>query len=227
MVERPPPEREVEGSIPSGPACPDSSADRVLASEARSRAFESRSGHFQLDVAQPGSAPPWGGGTVGLNPGVRVVHLIHMKTCVACGQTKPLNEFRSQLKRGRTQIVGRCRDCDREYHRKWDREHIKQRRQGHRETSARIKVRNRTAIYDYLASHPCVDCGESDPVVLEFDHKPDAGKAANVSDMTSRRLSLAAVFREVSKCEVRCANCHRRKTAMEQGWCAPDSRYIG
>lgn len=70
--------------------------------------------------------------------------------------------------------------------------------------------------YDYLASHPCVDCGETDPIVLEFDHLRD--KTAGISKMVHDVRSFSAIEAEIAKCEVRCANCHRRKTAKDFEW---------
>jgi len=61
--------------------------------------------------------------------------------------------------------------------------------------------------------HPCVDCGECDPIVLQFDHT--RGKKFNIGDAGRKGLSLPVVLREISKCEVRCANCHQRKTARD------------
>jgi len=78
------------------------------------------------------------------------------------------------------------------------------------------RIRNRKYVYEYLLVHPCVDCGETDPVVLTFDHICD--KKMNVSKMIRQGRSFEKLKEEIEKCEVRCANCHARKTAKEQGW---------
>ena len=71
-------------------------------------------------------------------------------------------------------------------------------------------------LFNYLETHPCVDCGESDPVVLEFDHVRGK-KSYNVSMMGWVGFPWDSLLREIAKCEVRCANCHRRKTAERKG----------
>jgi hypothetical protein len=71
-------------------------------------------------------------------------------------------------------------------------------------------------IRDYLRDHPCVDCGESEPDVLDFDHLRD--KRANVSRLVHGAMSWDLIVKEIAKCEVRCANCHRRRTARAGGY---------
>ena len=75
--------------------------------------------------------------------------------------------------------------------------------------SAPIQRRRR---WEYLLAHPCVDCGETDPVVLEFDHR--SGKRAAISDLMRRHANWTTVLSEIEKCDVRCANCHKRRTAQ-------------
>lgn len=78
--------------------------------------------------------------------------------------------------------------------------------------------RLRALVWEYLALHPCIDCGEADPVVLEFDHREPEAKYKGVSLLIQHGVSVATLFKEIEKCDVRCANCHRRKTAKQFGW---------
>ena len=69
-------------------------------------------------------------------------------------------------------------------------------------------LRNRLFIKDYLKDKCCVDCGNTNPIVLEFDHIIGV-KRKNVSEMITQAYSLKTIKEEISKCEIRCANCHR------------------
>lgn len=62
------------------------------------------------------------------------------------------------------------------------------------------------SIWWYKSLHPCVDCGETDPIVLEFDHVRGE-KLKKVSTFQSRRSAWA----EIQKCDVVCANDHARR----------------
>ncbi|MGL5719013.1 MAG: hypothetical protein ACRCX2_38785 [Paraclostridium sp.] len=52
--------------------------------------------------------------------------------------------------------------------------------------------------------------------MLEFDHLDGVDKKFNISDSTAH--SIASIEAEIAKCRVLCANCHRRRTAVQQGW---------
>lgn len=84
-----------------------------------------------------------------------------------------------------------------------------------RRNDARYEAEKRAWIAAYRAEHPCVDCGEADPEVLDFDHVRGT-KTANIAEFTRGGYSLARLIAEVEKCEVRCANCHRRITRRRE-----------
>ena len=131
------------------------------------------------------------------------------KVCSTCKQWKPFGEFnkRSTSRDGRPWS---CRDCNKAYHYKNHERHMAQIRARNR----RVWEDNVRRLFDHFQSHPCVDCGETDIAVLEFDHLRD--KRRNIAQMV-RGWSWEAILREIAKCDVVCANCHRRRTFGRQG----------
>ena len=89
------------------------------------------------------------------------------------------------------------------------------------------KFRNRQYVAEYLAEHHCVDCGEGDPVKLQFDHRDPAAKEILVSTLIKGGYSMKRLKAEISKCDVRCANCHSLKTAKEQRWYLYERHHLG
>jgi uncharacterized protein YcfJ len=79
-----------------------------------------------------------------------------------------------------------------------------------RNGAARVAA-NRARVDEYLLTHPCVDCGMTDLVVLEFDHVRGV-KVAAVSALVTGGYPWTKIDAEIAKCDVRCANCHRRVT---------------
>jgi hypothetical protein len=129
---------------------------------------------------------------------------------------KPVEAFAfSDIARGRRQSY--CRACHAAYRQahylRNKAEYI--RRAG--QQTIRRRIENRRQVRLYLLSHPCVDCGEADPLVLDLDHRDPKGKVQAVTWLAARRRWVI-VAAEIDKCDVRCANCHRIRTAVQFGW---------
>jgi hypothetical protein len=132
------------------------------------------------------------------------------KRCSMCHEWKPLEDFHRNRRRrdGRQNM---CKPCNIARNQRWYREHPEVRAARMDEQVRKRKRMLQELLLDYLLEHPCVDCGERDPVVLDFDHLRD--KVANVSLLVLRKRPWAVILAEIEKCEVVCANCHRRRTA--------------
>jgi hypothetical protein len=76
-------------------------------------------------------------------------------------------------------------------------------------------ARNIAFVYSILELGRCVDCGLHDVCVLDFDHV--SGKTASVMRLAYDEASLERLRDEVARCELRCANCHRRRTLRDAG----------
>ena len=81
-----------------------------------------------------------------------------------------------------------------------------------------VRAEKSRAIILERFAHGCVDCGETDLLVLEFDHRDRVDKEYQISFLCNPRgANVKKLETELKKCDVRCANCHRRKTAVECG----------
>ena len=134
-----------------------------------------------------------------------------MKQCGKCKVEKELSEF--SVDKRRNKLQGYCKGCNRAY----NREHYKKNKKEYSEKNSIIRKRSRKTarefVYEFLLENECLDCGESDPVVLEFDHREQ--KEYNICRMVANGTSIDKIKNEISKCEVRCANCHKKRHAKE------------
>ena len=138
-----------------------------------------------------------------------------MKVCTKCKKEKSLDEFNFRVKKIELRQY-QCRECTRAF----IRSHYKRNKDYYlakaRKRNTEKRIEAHSYVRNYLLRHPCVDCGESDTIVLEFDHRGD--KLKEVANLIRGRYPLLQVKEEIEKCDVRCANCHRRKTAKDFGW---------
>lgn len=138
-----------------------------------------------------------------------------MKECFSCKKSSKLSSFPNDKAKhdGKSSYCFECK-------RRQESEYVDKYRSHRQKQWTQRKKRVIKATYlernKYLKTHPCVDCGEADIRVLEFDHLRD--KVSNVSKMILRGNIWKTVLKEIEKCEVVCCNCHRRRTAKQFNW---------
>ena len=137
--------------------------------------------------------------------------------CAKCKNEFDESFFNKKRVRKNGEIVYQsyCKNCNKTY----KNAHYLANKDLYLKKSKAYDAKNRDIIMSYIVEyykdHPCIDCGETDPIVLEFDHRCD--KKYNISNLSSSGdHPLETVKLEISKCDVRCANCHRRKTAKDR-----------
>jgi len=87
-----------------------------------------------------------------------------------------------------------------------------------------VKARNKKIRYqrtmeeiaNYKAARGCKNCYEYDPVVLDFHHREPSKKKYGIMYLISGEYSKDVIMSEISKCDILCANCHRRLHSKER-----------
>lgn len=116
-------------------------------------------------------------------------------TCVQCGE-------RPQASRGNGRFRATCSIC----HRGGGK---------HKPGARRRLQRLKDWLAEFKAASACARCGEDHPATLDFHHRDPAAKDFNLSNVSAYGWSLERIQAEIAKCEVLCANCHRKEHWQE------------
>ena len=137
------------------------------------------------------------------------------RTCTKCGLEKDIEEFplRNQFTQRRQSY---CKDCRSDLGKAWYENNKDYQKANAKKHSTEYRDAMREYLWNYLLTHPCESCGETDPVVLEFHHTGE--KAMAIAQMVTKVTSISRLEEELKKTQVLCSNCHRRLTAKERGW---------
>lgn len=137
------------------------------------------------------------------------------RTCSTCKEKKILDDFpwRNKSKNIKHRY---CKLC----HAKCNRRRYAKHAEKHKETVARWDYNYRLTVYRYIfhyfKDNPCIDCGQTNPIFLQFDHINN--KKFNISHGIASNYPLGVIIEEIKKCEIRCIKCHRLKTFKDIGW---------
>ena len=126
-----------------------------------------------------------------------------MKVCKVCKQEKEPAQFnkRSSAKDG---LQNYCKECNKDKLKL----HYEAHKSDYKERDKLYREQVKNFIRDVKASKSCVGCGISDIACLDFHHIGD--KTYEIADMVARGFSINSISKEMDKCVILCANCHRR-----------------
>lgn len=144
-----------------------------------------------------------------------------MKRCSKCRQEKDNSEF--FMKNSATgRLHAQCKSCYRAQRKKTHAAHYAKNRDAYllRAKRRRDELRRtfRENMLALLKNRECALCGENDIRVLEFDHLSPKSKGFSISQAVKLGHSWDVVIKEINKCQILCANCHKKRTAEQIGW---------
>lgn len=132
-------------------------------------------------------------------------HESHSKTCSKCKVSKPVSEFNfKNTAAGVYQSY--CKECGKLL----TRSHYRNNKRQYLERNIRSFMKRRELVRQ-IKSRACADCGIQYPFyVMDFDHREGETKEYELNRID--RMTTRVLLREIEKCDVVCANCHRVRT---------------
>lgn len=134
------------------------------------------------------------------------------KKCSKCNRILPFDSFRWKNK-SLNKKHSQCKECEKEAERlRYTQDKI--RKESIIERTYQYKQNN----IDYINLYKqqgCCKCGEKRPYVLDFHHTNPEEKDNTIAHML-KSASLENLQKEIKKCVLLCANCHREFHFLEK-----------
>lgn len=131
------------------------------------------------------------------------------RICSKCEETKLITDFALRRRQNATRRT-ECRTC----HSLYTKNHYKEKTGLYKERNKIRRKEAQTFILSYLLNKECIECGNTDIRVLEFDHVRGS-KIIEVSTMVGKCYSKEMILAEIDKCDLICRNCHQVRTAIK------------
>lgn len=131
--------------------------------------------------------------------------MLKIKTCSQCGKELPLDNFSWKDKKNGIK-QSECKEC----HKKYDKKHYKNNKKYYIDKNKKRQEMLKRWLDEYKSNLKCKNCGEDYIYCLEFHHKDPNKKEIDISQTIRRGWSIKRIKKEIDKCIVLCANCHRK-----------------
>jgi hypothetical protein len=128
------------------------------------------------------------------------------KKCRKCQKTKDILKF-TRKHTSPDGYAARCKDCTRAV----VNEHYKKNKKRYLEKAKKWNKEKRDWFQGLKEDLECSECGEDHPACIEFHHRDPRKKDFTVANFKNLGYSKARILKEIKKCNVLCANCHRKK----------------
>ena len=127
------------------------------------------------------------------------------KICSKCLESKPLDCFyvNKTKKDGRSFV---CKTCHKEYNKK----HYSDNKNVYKQSAKLSRDKRKKWWLDKKSNLKCSVCDENHPATLDFHHTDPLVKDGDLSKMIGNGVKLENILKEIEKCVVLCANCHRK-----------------
>ena len=137
------------------------------------------------------------------------------KKCTDCKIKKSIKDFSIRTSKRWTGYNAKCKRCLADYALNYLKNNPEKKK-----LRKLYQLNSRKKYNNYLKeikNKPCLDCKKKYPYyVMDFDHLNPKEKIGNIRVLANKMIPMAKLEKEISKCELVCANCHRIRTFRRQ-----------